>query len=30
MPGKVITAIQKVWAARVKDAGGKPLFVAAH
>ncbi len=30
MPDKVVTAIQKVWAAQVKDAGGKPLFVAAH
>jgi phosphate transport system substrate-binding protein len=30
MPGKVVTAIQKVWAAQVKDGGGKPLFAAAH
>jgi phosphate transport system substrate-binding protein len=30
MPGKVVTAIQKVWAAQIKDAGGKPLFAAAH
>jgi len=30
MPDKVVTAIQKEWAAKVKDAGGKPLFAAAH
>src|SRR5207248_9693641 len=30
MPGKVVTAIQKVWAAQIKDAGGKPLFAAVH
>ncbi len=30
MPDKVVTAIQKEWAAKVKDAGGKPLFTAAH
>ena len=26
MPDKVVGAIQKVWAAQVKDASGKPLF----
>lgn len=30
MPPTVIAAIQKVWAAEVKDAGGKPLFAASH
>ena len=30
MPSKVVTAIQKVWASQIKDAGGKPLFTAAH
>jgi phosphate transport system substrate-binding protein len=30
MPDKVVTAIQKEWAAKVKDDGGKPLFAAAH
>jgi phosphate transport system substrate-binding protein len=30
MPDKVISAIQKVWGAQIKDAGGKPLFAAAH
>ena len=30
MPDNVVTAIQKEWAAKVKDAGGKPLFTAAH
>ena len=30
MPDKVVSAIQKVWAAQVKDAGGKPLFAASH
>jgi phosphate transport system substrate-binding protein len=30
MPDKVVTAIQKEWMAKVKDAGGKPLFTAAH
>jgi len=28
MPDKVVQAIQKVWANEIKDAGGKPLFVA--
>jgi phosphate transport system substrate-binding protein len=28
MPDKVVDAIQKVWATQVKDASGKPLFVA--
>ena len=26
MPDKVVAAIQKVWAAEIKDADGKPLF----
>ena len=26
MPDKVVGAIKKVWAAQIKDAGGKPLF----
>jgi phosphate transport system substrate-binding protein len=26
MPDKVVNAIQKVWAAQIKDANGKPLF----
>ena len=26
MPDKVVGAIQKVWAAQVKDSGGKPVF----
>jgi phosphate transport system substrate-binding protein len=30
MPDNVVRAIQKVWAAEVKDAGGKPLFAASH
>lgn len=30
MPAKVITAIQKVWAADIKDSGGKPLFSASN
>ena len=30
MPDKVVTAIEKIWAAEIKDAGGKPLFAAAH
>jgi phosphate transport system substrate-binding protein len=30
MPDNVVTAIQKVWAAEIKDASGKPLFTAAH
>jgi phosphate transport system substrate-binding protein len=30
MPDKVVSAIQKVWGAQIKDAGGKPLFAAAH
>jgi phosphate transport system substrate-binding protein len=28
MPDKVVAAIQKVWANEIKDASGKPLFVA--
>jgi hypothetical protein len=30
MPSTVVTAIQKVWAAEIKDASGKPLFESAH
>jgi len=30
MPPNVVTAIQKVWAAEIKDASGKPLFSASH
>ena len=26
MPDNVVSAIEKVWAAEIKDAGGKPLF----
>ena len=26
MPGKVVTAIQKVWSDQIKDANGKPLY----
>jgi phosphate transport system substrate-binding protein len=27
MPGNVVSAVQRLWAAQVKDASGKPLFV---
>ena len=30
MPDKVVGAIQKVWAAQIKDASGKPLLVATN
>src|SRR4029077_12608312 len=30
MPAKVVGDIEKVWAAKIKDAGGKPLFMMAH
>ena len=30
MPDNVVEAIQKVWAAQVKDKGGKPLFALSH
>jgi phosphate transport system substrate-binding protein len=30
MPDKVVGSIQKMWAAQIKDAGGKPLFTATH
>src|SRR6476619_6054916 len=30
MPDNVVTAIQKVWAAQIKDASGKPLYAASH
>ena len=28
MPDNVVAAIQKIWAAEIKDASGKPLFTA--
>jgi phosphate transport system substrate-binding protein len=27
MPGNAVSAVQRLWAAQVKDASGKPLFV---
>jgi len=30
MPSAVVTAIQKVWAAEIKDASGKPLYAMSH
>ena len=30
MPANVMTAIQKVWAAEIKDASGKPLYAMAR
>ena len=27
MPPKVVSAVQRLWAAQIKDASGKPLFV---
>jgi phosphate transport system substrate-binding protein len=30
MPDKVVGAIQKQWAAEIKDANGKPVFTASH
>ena len=30
MPDKVVTSIQKMWAAEIKDSGGKPLFTASN
>jgi phosphate transport system substrate-binding protein len=30
MPAKVVTAIQRVWTADIKDTGGKPLFSASN
>jgi phosphate transport system substrate-binding protein len=30
MPDKVVTTIQKMWAAEIKDASGKPLFSASN
>jgi phosphate transport system substrate-binding protein len=30
MPDNVVTAIQKVWASQIKDAAGKPIYVASH
>jgi phosphate transport system substrate-binding protein len=28
MPANVVAEIRKMWAAQIKDAGGKPLFAA--
>jgi phosphate transport system substrate-binding protein len=30
VPAKVVAAVQKVWAAELKDASGKPLFATSH
>src|SRR5204862_661989 len=30
MPAPVVTAVQKVWAAQIKDASGKPLLGVSH
>ncbi len=30
MPTNVVGAIQKVWAADIKDAGGKPIYALSH
>src|SRR4051795_267386 len=30
MPDKVVTSIQQMWAAEIKDSGGKPLFTASN
>ena len=30
MPDQVVTAIQKMWTAEIKDGSGKPLFVASN
>ena len=30
MPATVVTAIQKVWAAQIKDASGKPIYAMGH
>jgi phosphate transport system substrate-binding protein len=30
IPGKVVGAIEKVWASEIKDASGKPVFTAAN
>src|SRR5262249_26602587 len=30
MPASVVSAIEGTWAREIKDAGGKPIFVAAH
>jgi phosphate transport system substrate-binding protein len=30
MPDKTVSAIQKVWAAQIKDVGGRPLFTASN
>jgi len=27
MPAKAVSAVQRLWAAQIKDASGKPLFV---
>jgi hypothetical protein len=30
MPAKVVGAIQKLWAAEIKDASGKPLLMTSN
>jgi phosphate transport system substrate-binding protein len=30
MPARVVTAIQKMWAAEIKGADGKPLFTVSN
>ena len=30
VPDKVVDAIQKVWAAEIKDQSGKPIFAASN
>jgi hypothetical protein len=30
MPDKVVTSIQKMWSAEIKDGSGKPLFGASN
>jgi hypothetical protein len=30
MPNSAAASVEKVWAAQIKDASGKPLYAAAH
>jgi phosphate transport system substrate-binding protein len=30
MPANVVSSVKKTWASDVKDAAGKPLYVASH
>jgi hypothetical protein len=30
MPSSVTTSVEKVWAAQIKDAAGKPLYSVTH